>query len=108
MAIEDIPISGTVIPDRCPVLLHLASANRDPSVFDQPEKFDVGRPRNKHIAFAAGPHFCLGAMLARQEAQVMFEAIVTRLPRLELVEEPEIKETFVRALKSLRVRRARD
>jgi cytochrome P450 len=82
------------------------SANRDPKVFPDPDKFDIGRRQNRHIAFAAGPHFCLGAMLARQEAQAMFRAIITRLPRLELAEEPVWKTTFVRALRSLRVRRA--
>jgi len=106
VATEDIRIGGETIPSGCPVMMAINSANRDPAVFEEPEKFDIGRTRNRHVAFAAGAHFCLGSMLARQEAQAMFEAIVTRLPKLELAEQPELKTTFVRALKSLRVRRA--
>ena len=104
MATEDIPVADTVIKKGSLVMLAINSANRDAAVCPYAEQFDIGRENNRHIAFAAGPHFCLGAMLARQEAQVMLHAIVTRLPRLELAEEPVWKTTFVRALRSLRVR----
>jgi unspecific monooxygenase len=103
MAAEDIEIDGTVIPRGALVIFSTGSANHDPAVFDDPEQLDIGRENNRHIGFAAGPHFCLGAMLARREARTMFEAIVTRLPPLQLAEEPGYKTTYVRALKSLHV-----
>ncbi|MGE0386669.1 MAG: cytochrome P450 [Gammaproteobacteria bacterium] len=104
VATEDIALGDRAVEAGCPVVLAINSANRDPAVFRDPEVFDVCRTENRHIAFAAGPHFCLGSMLARQEAQVMFQAVMTRLPRLELAEEPRWKTTFVRALKGLKVR----
>jgi len=103
-AIEDVPLGGTIIPKGCPVIGALNAANRDPAVFENPDIFDVRRKANRHIAFAIGPHSCLGNQLARQEAQTMFRAIVTRLPRLELVSQPRFKSSFVRSVDSLVVR----
>ena len=103
MALEDIAVGDAVIPARSVVILAINSANRDSRAFADGNVFDVGRANNRHIGFAAGIHFCLGAMLARQEAQVMFHHIVTRLPRLELAEEAVWKTTFVRALSALHV-----
>lgn len=101
---QNIAISDGEIVADCPIIMAINSANRDASVFDRPDEFDIGRPDNRHIAFAAGTHFCLGSMLARQEAQAMFHAVITTLPRLELADEPRWKSTFVRALQSLHVR----
>ena len=56
------------------------SANRDESVFDDPERFDVLREHNHHVAFGFGTHFCLGASLARLEIRVMFEELLRRIP----------------------------
>jgi cytochrome P450 len=66
------------------LLLLLAAANRDPEAFDDPDTFDIQRGVTQHLAFAAGPHFCLGASLARLEGTLAFEAFVTRVgnPRL--------------------------
>jgi cytochrome P450 len=58
------------------------AANRDPDVFADPDRFDITRSPNPHIAFGAGRHFCLGSHLARLELTLMFEAIMTRLPDL--------------------------
>ena len=105
IAVEDVPIGERVIPKGCPVIMSLHAANRDPAMFERPEEFDIRRPANhRHIAFATGPHFCLGNQFARQEAHAMFRAIVTRLPLLKLAREPRLKQSFVRAFDSLRVR----
>jgi cytochrome P450 family 142 subfamily A polypeptide 1 len=62
------------------IVLLYGSANRDERVFDDPDRFDVARPHNQHVAFGWGTHFCLGAALARLELRVMFEELLTRLP----------------------------
>jgi pimeloyl-[acyl-carrier protein] synthase len=66
----------------------LAAANRDPAQFPHPERFDVGRQNNHHVSFAIGPHYCLGAPLARQEAAIVVETLLRRLEGLRLAEEP--------------------
>ena len=68
-----------------PVTVSIAGANRDPAVFDDPDAFDLHRPNaSRQLAFAHGPHFCLGAHLARLEAQVAVETVLASLPRLRL------------------------
>lgn len=106
IAVEAIHLDGGSIERGAVVILAITAANHDPEVFDQPDELNIERKNNRHIGFAAGPHFCLGAMLARQESRVMFEAIMARLPRLELVAPPARKTTFVRALDRLLVRKA--
>ena len=106
IALEDVAMGDVVIPKGCPVVAALNSANHDPAIFEDPERFDIRRTPNRHIAFATGPHFCLGKRLARLEARTMFHAIATRLPRLELACRPRFRSTFVRALDSLIVRTA--
>ena len=64
-------------------------ANRDPRVFDDPETFDVRRDPNPHVGFGGpGPHFCLGAHLARREVSVAFRQLLTRLPDIEVTGDP--------------------
>jgi cytochrome P450 len=65
------------------VTVSLTAANRDPETFADPDRFDIERPNAKlHLAFAQGPHVCLGMHLARLEARVALDAVLDRLPRL--------------------------
>ena len=71
------------------VVLFYGAANRDPRVFDDPETFDIARDPNPHVGFGGpGPHFCLGAHLARRELSVVFRQLLTRLPDIEVVGAP--------------------
>jgi hypothetical protein len=75
----DVQLLDTVIPDGERVLLLVGSANRDPAVFDDPDHYDLDRDTTKLISFGGGRHFCLGAPLARLEARVVLEELVTRV-----------------------------
>ena len=77
-------IGSVVAPDGGLVLLLLAAAGRDPRVFEEPDTFDIRRDATGHLAFAAGPHYCLGAPLARLEAAIALESFVRRMRRPEL------------------------
>ena len=87
-ALEDISLRGKTIHRGDALTVILASANRDPEVFPDPERFDAGRTPNRHLAFSAGAHYCLGAMLTRLEAQSILTALVQRLPGLRLACDP--------------------
>ena len=103
--LEEVEIDGVRIPRGAELALLFGSANRDPAVFEDPDRLDLSREPNPHLTFGAGTHFCLGAPLARLELQISFETILRRLPRLELVAEPEWKPNYIiRGLRELRVR----
>lgn len=103
IAREDVEIAGVRIPARSQVLGMIISANRDESVFRDPDILDLGRDPNPHIAFAYGAHYCLGSQLARLEARIALRELVTRFEHLELavpVEALRYKPT--QALRGLR------
>ena len=84
--VVDVELAGSAIPALTPTLVILAAANRDPNQFAEPDRFDIRRNEGAPLSFAAGPHFCLGASLARMEAEVMLAAVTHRWPRLKLAE----------------------
>jgi cytochrome P450 family 142 subfamily A polypeptide 1 len=81
-----VELHGVTIPEGDSVLLLYGAANRDPEVFADPETFDITRRPNPHLAFGAGPHFCLGSALARLEIRIAFEEVLARLPDLRHAE----------------------
>lgn len=82
---EDMEIAGTQIPKGAQVTVGLGAANRDPSRFEDPDKYDIARAdAHRHIAFGRGIHLCLGAPLARIEGQIAFETLLRRFPELRL------------------------
>src|SRR6266436_5848429 len=83
-ALEDVQISGATIPRGGLVYVVLASANRDERQFDNPDTLDITRQNNRHLAFGQGIHSCLGAALARIEAQIAINALLRRSPFLQL------------------------
>lgn len=76
-------IAGQTLPEGSLVAILTAAANRDPAVFKDPDVFDITRnSKTEHLAFSGGPHYCLGAPLARMEGDVAFRTLVDRLPQL--------------------------
>ncbi len=86
---EDVTIAGVTIPRGDMVFAVIASANRDERQFADPDTLDVAREPNKHLAFGLGPHFCLGAPLARLEGQIAINTLLRRLPEMRLAAAPE-------------------
>jgi cytochrome P450 len=81
---RDVEVHGQVIPAGKLVLALVGSANRDPRVFPDPDRFDVTRDPNPHLAFGHGVHFCIGAPLSRLEAKIALPDLLSRLPGLAL------------------------
>jgi cytochrome P450 len=74
----EVELGGLTIPANSIIMANIASANRDPRVFADPERFDVARTPNPHLTFGHGIHFCLGTPLARMEGRIAFEALNRR------------------------------
>ena len=87
----DMTIGGVDVPKGDIMMLLLAAAHRDPAVSERPDEFDPDRTSIRHLAFGLGPHFCLGAPLARMEAAVALSAVTRRFPRARLAAEPVYK-----------------
>lgn len=101
-----VDLDGAHIPEGAEVLLLYPSANRDEAVFSQPDRFDIARDPNPHVAFGFGPHVCLGNQLARLELRVMFERLLSRLDDLALAEPgpfASIASNFISGLATLPV-----
>ena len=90
LAPADIEMGGKKIRERQAVIAVMGAANRDPERFPDPDRLDIARQDNRHLAFGWAAHFCFGAALARLEGQIAFEAILGRLPNLTLDPTPPL------------------
>jgi hypothetical protein len=88
MTVEPVALGGLSLPSGTPVTLCIGAANRDPAQFPDPERFDVGRTPNRHLAFATGAHQCAGMALARLEGAIAISRFIARFPRYALNGEP--------------------
>jgi cytochrome P450 len=106
IAPEDVTIGGQQIRKGQALIAVMASGNRDPERFPDPDKLDIARTDNRHLAFGWAAHFCFGAPLARLEGQIMLETMLRRLPQLELEDQDLTwrENLGLRGLKSLRVK----
>ena len=102
---EDITIDGRTIPKGELVMPFIGAADRDPAQFPEPDRLDITRTDNRHVAFGLGIHFCLGAPLARVEGQIAINTLLRRMPRLALAtERPVFRQSLtLRGLESLEV-----
>jgi cytochrome P450 len=86
-ATEDIEVGGKTIPKGEHAVIFMGAANRDPERFADPDRLDIARVDNHHLSFGAGPHRCIGEVLARVEGRVAFETILRRMPKLALADQ---------------------
>jgi cholest-4-en-3-one 26-monooxygenase len=104
-ATRDTELRGQKIKENDKVVLFFASANRDEAVFANPERFDIARKPNEHLAFGVGEHFCLGHNLARLEIRIIFEELLTRFPDMSLAGPVRrLRSNFVNGIKHMPVR----
>ncbi len=104
-AAEDVEVAGTTYPRGTRFGLLYGAANRDPEQFSEPDRFDVGRTPNRHLAFGGGAHFCLGNHLARLDMDIIFTTLFRTFRSIELVEAPTYKPSLsVRGPQALRLR----
>jgi cytochrome P450 len=88
IAKQNVEIRGQKIYRGQSVLLMLGAANRDPEQFHDPDRLDIGRQENRHLAFGHNIHYCIGAALGRIEAQIAIQTILQRMPELQLESQP--------------------
>ena len=104
IALEDVELSGGIVPAGQRANAMVNAANRDPREFARPDELDFERAENRHITFGIGIHYCLGAPLARLEGQLTFDALLARFPYLELAATPVWNDSLsLRGLRSLPV-----
>ncbi|MEM8707697.1 MAG: cytochrome P450, partial [Actinomycetota bacterium] len=96
-------LGDTVFNEGDKVVLFYGSGNRDDSVFDDPYAFDITRENSNHIGFGGpGPHFCLGAHLARRQINVLYKEVLTQMPDIHAVGEPDrLRSSFINGIKHL-------
>jgi cytochrome P450 len=96
-------LSGLEVHEGDKIVMYYGSANRDEAIFADPDTFNVLRDPNPHVGFGGpGPHFCLGAHLARREITLMLRELYTRLPDLELAGPPvQLRSNFINGVKNL-------
>ncbi len=104
--LADCEVNGFALRKRDNVVLLLGAANRDPDVFEDPDRLDVGRSQGSHLSFGRGIHHCLGAPLARLEGRIVVEMLLERFAQMGLLaEHPRFRKAIVlRGLQSLPVR----
>jgi cytochrome P450 len=103
-ATEDCSVGGQRIRAGDKVVVSFTSANRDEAVFDSPDDFDIRRQPNPHLVFGHGPHFCLGAHLARTQMRALFAEVLARTSSLRYAGEPSyLRSNFQRGVKRLPV-----
>jgi cytochrome P450 len=88
MTVEEVQLGGLTLPPGTPITLCIGAANRDPAQFPDPERFDIGRTPNRHLAFATGAHQCAGMALARLEGAIAISRFLARFPQYALAGEP--------------------
>jgi cholest-4-en-3-one 26-monooxygenase len=104
-ATRDVEIRGRKVREDDKIVMWYPSANRDEDVFAEPDRFDIRRHPNDHVAFGVGEHFCLGANLARLELREIFRGIVERLHDVELTAPPRrLRSTFINGVKEIPIR----
>jgi cytochrome P450 len=98
-------LGGTAVAEGDKVVVSFIAANRDPAVFDRPAEFDITRAPNPHLVFGHGPHFCLGAHLARFQMRALFSELLRRTSWIEAAGEPSyLRSNFQRGVKQLPIR----
>ncbi|MFI8424191.1 cytochrome P450 [Streptomyces sp. NPDC085479] len=103
-AAQDVVLGGQFVEEGDVVTTWMSSANRDERIFDRPDEFDLARTPNKHVSFAYGPHFCLGAFLARAELTALLESLIELVGHAEPAgEESYVYSNFLSGLSSLPV-----
>lgn len=104
-AAEDVELGGVSVKKGDWLMINYVAANHDERVFENPRKFDAARSPNRHLAFGAGAHQCLGLHMARMEMKILFNELLDRIETVELAGEPKrAKSSFVGGLKTLPLR----
>ena len=108
-AIADCAVNGFELSRGDNIILLIAAANRDGQAFNDPDRLDVGRAECPHLSLSRGIHYCLGAQLARLEARIVFETLLERFPKIELLDDqPRFRSGVVlHGLRSLPIRGGR-
>lgn len=101
IALEDIEFNGRLFNKGDLIIMSLAAANRDPAVFDNPDQFDIQREPNKHLAFGAGIHYCIGAMLSKIETELALKKLIQRFPDLNVHDIENVQWRHMATLRGL-------